>query len=60
MANLDRNGKIVSISDERYPYITDQIMQVVNYINQQAPQGPLRGMCSLTAIFLILYVTRGK
>ena len=39
-ANLDRNGKIVSISDERYPYITDQIMQVVNNINQQAPQGP--------------------
>ena len=32
-ANLDRNGKIVSISDERYPYITDRIMQVVNYIN---------------------------
>ena len=55
-ANLDRNGKIVSISDERYPYITDQIMQVVNYINQQAPQGPLRGMSSLTAIFQKLYV----
>ena len=28
-ANLDRNGKIVSISDERNPYITRQIRQVV-------------------------------
>ena len=32
-ANLDRNGKIVSVSDERCPYITGQIMQVVGVIN---------------------------
>ena len=31
-------------------------MQLVNFINQQAPQGPLRGMSSLTAIFQKLYV----
>ena len=55
-ANLDRNGKIVSISDERNPYITRQIRQVVEGINQQAPQGPLQGMVSLTAIFQKLYV----
>ena len=55
-ANLDRNGKIVSISDERNPYITRQIRQVVEGINQQAPQGPLQGMASLTAIFQKLYV----
>ena len=55
-ADLDGNGNIVSISEEGYPFIKGQIMEVVNVINQQALQGPLQGLVSLTAIFKKLYV----
>ena len=48
-ANLDCN-------EEREPYTTSQIIEVVNSINQRAPQGPLQGLTSLTAIFQNLYV----
>ena len=54
--DLDGNGNIVSISEERNPYITNQIMDVVDVINQRTPQGPLQGLASLTAIFQKLYV----
>ena len=50
-ASMDGNGKIVSISEERDPYIANQIMEAVDVINQRAPNGPLQGLDSLT-VFL--------
>ena len=49
--SLDDSGKISSIADHREMYTTRQTMEVVDSINQQALQGPLQGLNSLTAVF---------
>ena len=54
--NMDHNGNIISVTEDREPYTRNQIMEVVNTINQRAPQGPLQGLDSLTAIFQKLFV----
>ena len=55
-ANLDVNGNIVTISENRNLELTNKIKDVVVAINQESPGGPLQGLVSLTAIFQKLYV----